>query len=316
MTNQQEILQQQSSKTGNLAATVSLIIAIVSYSASAIFIRLSEEEISSNATVFNRLAIAAVVLGLWKGINVVQYRLDDQKPVLQEFDIRRDFWMLPAMAIFYVAFQGLWSWSLTATTVAISTVLLSLKPLFTCLFAWIFWKQQFDNKFLIGIIIAIGGACAIGVSDLQVGIGKIEGDIAALLAGVFEAGYLLILEKLTTKLTATTTMLWCCSLGALFTLPIFLFIEDRLFPYSVKIWVYVIALAVVSQVLGQVFLALSLKKFSSGFVALVLLLESVLAGLAAWGIFQEILSLYDWMSLFIILLGLYIALSSQSAIKE
>ena len=59
------------------------------------------------------------------------------------------------------------------------------------------------------------------------------------------------------------------------------------------IWVSVIAMTVVSQILTQVFLALSLKKFSSGFVALVLVLEPVLAGLAAWGIFGEILSLYD-----------------------
>ena len=97
---------------------------------------------------------------------------------------------------------------------------------------------------------------------------------------------------------------------------IFIFTEDIIFPYSVRVWIFVIALAVVSQVLGQVFIAYSIKKFSSEFVALVLLLESVLAGIAAWVIFGEILSLYDWISLFVILLGLYIALSSQSAIKE
>ena len=306
----------QPDNTGNFVAIASLVVGLLAYSSAPIFIRLSEGEISSNATVFDRVAIATVVLGLWKGLNVLLYRLDDQKPEAREFDISRDFWLLPAMAIFYVALQVLWSWSLSQTTVAFSTVLLSLKPLFTCLFAWIVWNQSFDNKFLIGVIIAISGASAIGLSDLQVGMNKVEGDIAALLAGIFEAGYLLVVEKLRTKLTATTITLWCCFLGTLFSLPICLLTEDRLFPYSVSGWVFVISLTIVCQVLGQVLIADSLKKFSSAFIALVLLLESILAGLAAWGIFGERLSLFDWIALLIILLGLYLALSSQSAISE
>jgi len=102
----------------------------------------------------------------------------------------------------------------------------------------------------------------------------------------------------------------------LFSLPIFLFTENRLVPYSLNGWIFVISLALVCQVLAQVFLIYSLKKFSSAFVALALLLESILAGMAAWIIFGERLSLFDWIALFVILLGLYLALSSQSAIKE
>lgn len=302
--------------TGNLVAIASLAIGLLAYSSAPIFIRLSEGEISSNATVFDRLAIATVVLGLWKGLNALLYRLDDQKPEAGEFDISRDFWLLPAMAIFYVGLQVLWSWSLTQTTVAFSTALLSLKPLFTCLFAWIVWNQRFDKNFLIGIVIAICGAGVIGLSDLQVGTNKIEGDIAALLAGIFEAGYLLVVEKLRTKLSATTIMLWCCFFGTLFSLPICLFAKDRLFPYSASGLMFIISLALVSQVLGQVLIAYSLKIFPSASIAIVLLLESIMAGLAAWLIFGERLSLFDWIALLMILLGLYLALSSQSAIEE
>ncbi|NEP85736.1 MAG: EamA family transporter [Okeania sp. SIO2C2] len=86
--------------------------------------------------------------------------------------------------------------------------------------------------------------------------------------------------------------------------------------YSVNGWVFVISLAIVGQVLGQGLLAYSLKKFSSGFVALVLLLESILVAIAAWAIFGEALTLFDSVAFFAILLGLYLAVSSQSAVKE
>ena len=123
-------------------------------------------------------------------------------------------------------------------------------------------------------------------------------------------------EKLRNKFASTTIIPWCCALGTLLSLPILFFSEDRLFPYSVKGWVFVISLAIVGQVLGQGLLAYSLKKFSSGFVALVLLLESILVAIAGWAIFGEALTLFDWVAFFAILLGLYLAVSSQSAVKE
>ncbi|MGD1702673.1 DMT family transporter [Dapis sp. BLCC M229] len=315
MTNKLQLQSQQLEKKGP-TSIASLFVALLAISSSAIFIRLSEGEISSNATVFDRVAIATVIFGLWNSVNAVRYRLSDQKPVEQKLDISQDLWLLLAMATFYITSQGLWAWSLSQTTVAISTVLISLKPLFTCLFAWLAWGQRFDNKFLIGMIIAMVGAGSIGLEDLQIDTGKVEGDIAAFLAGICSAAYLLTVEKLRTKFAPTTIIPWCCGLGTLLSLPILFFSEDRFFPYSVNGWVFVISLAIVGQVLGQGLLAYSLKKFSSGFVALVLLLESILVAIAAWAIFGEALTLFNWVALFAILLGLYLAVSSQSAVKE
>ncbi len=166
------------------------------------------------------------------------------------------------------------------------------------------------------MIIAIGGTCAIGLEDLQIATSKLQGDMAAFLAAICGAAYLLSVEKLRTKFAPTTIILWCCGLSTLLSLPILVFFQDRLFPYSVSGWVFVISLAIVCQILGQGLLVYSLKKFSSGFVALVLLLESILVAIAAWVIFGETLTLFDWVAFLAILLGLYLAISSQSAVKE
>ncbi|MGB3512266.1 MAG: DMT family transporter [Microcoleaceae cyanobacterium] len=161
MTNQLEAPQKDSSQTRNLVAIAFLCVAVLAYSSGSIFIRLCEEEISPYGTVFDRVAFGTIAFGFWNGINALRYRLANDKPIQQKLDISRDICLLLAMATFYLAFQSLWAWSVSQTAIAISTVLGSLKPIFTCLLAWLLWGQRFDNKFLIGMIIAMVGASAI-----------------------------------------------------------------------------------------------------------------------------------------------------------
>ena len=54
------------------AAILSLFIALLTLSLAAIFIRFSEVELSSNATVFNRMWIATIFFGVWAGIKKLQ----------------------------------------------------------------------------------------------------------------------------------------------------------------------------------------------------------------------------------------------------
>ncbi|MBP0019670.1 MAG: DMT family transporter [Cyanobacteria bacterium SBLK] len=311
MTEQLKISQENEWPIGNLIAISTLFAALLTYSAAAIFIRLCEEEISPNATVFDRLALATLVFGFWKGLQIVRQKISPENPPQQEQNLGRDWWLLLTMSACYLGLQISWAWSISQTTVAMSTLLISLKPIFTCLFAWIILGQQFSKKFLIGVIIAIAGTGIITLGDLQMGAGKIQGDLAALLAAVLEAAYLLTLEKLRTKLDSIAIVFWCCGLGTLASFPIFLLTEERVFPISIKGWIFVISLTIVCQILGQVFLAYSLKQFSSGFISLLLLLEPILVASAGWAIFGEQLDLLDWIALLIILLGLYITLINQ-----
>ena len=77
-----------------------------------------------------------------------------------------------------------------------------------------------------------------------------------------------------------------------------------------------ISLAVICQALGQVLVAYSLNNLSSGFVALFLILDPVLTAIEAWVIFSEKLILLDWIAFFLVLLGIYLALSSQSSTQQ
>ena len=89
-----------------------------------------------------------------------------------------------------------------------------------------------------------------------------------------------------------------------------------MFPYSGIGWFFIIFQALFCQVFGQGLLAYSLSKLSSGVVSVTLLLEPVIASIFAWVIFSEKVSFFEWMTFAVVLIGIYLAQSSQSAIKQ
>ncbi|MEG3847784.1 DMT family transporter [Microcoleus sp. herbarium13] len=302
-------------------ALVWLSAALLAVSLAAIFIRLSEREIGPNATVFNRLWIATVVFAVWNGAGEMRRRISGDE--VEDVEGRsnysytlRDFLLLTAVGVVSSASLGFWAWSLTQTNVANSTVLRNLTPLFTTLGGWLLLGRRFDGRFLLGLAVAVGGAIAIGIDDLQTAGDNFAGDIAALLSAIFYAGNLLIAEHLRTKFPATTILMWRCFIGSILILPLVLLAGDRVFPYSWQGWLAVIALAVVCQAFGQGLLIHSLGRLSSGFVALFLLLEPAITAILAWLLFAEQLTFFNWLAFSVVLAGIYLAKSSGYAEKK
>ncbi|WP_299408957.1 DMT family transporter [Acaryochloris sp. IP29b_bin.148] len=290
---------------------MAMLAAIVALSLAAIFIKLSERELGPFATIFNRFWVAYVVL--WIGQEWRSFRSSKEEATQPIEYTRRDQLWLVAAALMFWGCIALWAWSLTRTEVANSTLLHNLTPLFTTLGGWLLLHQQFDRRFLLGLLVAMVGAGALGVGDLQLSTAHLTGDLASLFSAVFSAANLMIIEKLRAKFSVNIILQWCCFWGAIWTLPIVLLAEDRLFPISASGWVSVICLAVVCQVLGQGLQAFSLKRLSSGLVGILLLLDPVLAALTAWVLFAESLTLFKWSAFFVVLLGVYLAQSSGGA---
>lgn len=300
---------------GNFWAIFTLSVALLAVSFAAIFIRFSEREISPNATVFNRLWIATVVFAVWNGVGAARRRMSEDLPEVRSGYTLGDVILLTAVGIVSSASLGFWAWSLTQTNVANSTVLRNLTPLFTTLGGWLLLGRRFDNRFLVGMTLALVGALAIGIDDLQTAGENLAGDIAALLSAMFYAANLLIAEHLRIKFPATTILMWRCFIGSILILPLVVFAGDRVFPYSWQGWLAVIALAVICQAFGQGLLIHSLGRLSSGFVALFLLLEPVITAILAWMLFSESLSLFNWLAFAVVLAGIYLAKSSGNADK-
>ena len=294
---------------------LAILVSLIALSFTAILIKLSEAEIGSNATVLHRLWIATIVFWIWEGVNTLKQPENSPQAVSQSPNTYQQKGLLIVVAAVSTASIVCWAWSLSQTSVANSTVLRNLTPLFTSICGWLLLNHRFDSKFLLGMGLAIVGALVIGWDDFNLGQNHLIGDAIALFSAFLSAIYLLVLERLRNSINTIKILLWRCALGALLLFPFVLSTKESLFPSSYQGWLILIALAIVCQVIGQGLLVYSLKRFSSSFLAIFLLLEPILTALLAWMILAENLNLFNGIAFILIIAGIYIAKSSNSAMK-
>jgi drug/metabolite transporter (DMT)-like permease len=301
-----------SAPASKLNSFVLLCIALLSVSFAPIFIRFSQTELGSFATVFDRFLVFFMAFG---GAQILARHFSP--PVPPDLPAPAHPWfLLVTTGVIATLSLGLWAIALEYTTVAKCMLLNNLTPIFTSLGSWFVFRKTFDLRFLLGLIIALAGAMSLGLADFWGDQGHLLGDAYALLSAVFLGIYFLLVEFLRGRYSATTILLWRCSVGCLILVPIVYGVEGQFFPTTVPAICAVLGLGLISEGLGQRLLAQSLTSFSSSFIALFLLLEPIISALLAWAIFQEALNPSTLLGFVVILTGLYLAQSSQSSQPE
>jgi drug/metabolite transporter (DMT)-like permease len=314
VTNPVALPDQQARLTSSLIPSASLLfLAVFTLSFAAIFIRWSEQYIGPTATVFNRFWISFAILGLVQGIRSLISQFFGDSPTQQQTYTLQDVVLLLASGAIISISQVSWAWSVTQTSIANSNLLHNSAPIFTTLGGWLLLGHRFDRKFLIGMALAMGGALTIGIQDLQIAGDHVVGDVLALLSAVFYALNFLVSEKLRVKFSTATILLWSCFFRGCITFPIALFTEDQIFPSSLQGWLAVICLAVFCQIIGSGILIYSVKRFSSGFTSMFLLLEPIITTILAWILFAESFSPLNAITFFVVLVGIYLAKSGQGS---
>ena len=296
----------------SVSAILSLCIALFAVSFAPIFVRFSETSLGASGTIFNRMLVFLVGFGigqaLWRSFARPSAETEAKPPIT-----RKEWVLLTVVGIASATTLVLWAVALEYTSVAKCMLLNNLTPVFTSLGAWMFFGKRFDNRFLVGMTIALVGALGLGLEDLQSAEGNLIGDFYSLLSAVFLGGYFLVAERLRSRFSATTILLWRCTLGASMLLPIVLLTEGQLFPTTWLSWVGAIGLGLVSEGLGQRLIVDCMDRLSAGFVSLFLLLEPLVSAMLAWIIFAEQLSPITWVGFAVILTGIYLAKSSSAS---
>lgn len=292
---------------------LTLACALLGIAFASILLVIAETELSPYAATFDRLSIATVVFaGWWISQRLVRQRLaqigtgEDSAPL--------DTFVLGLILLSGLAFSSslsIWAWSLTQTSVANSTLLNNMMPIFTTLGAWALFKEHFSQRFLWGIAIAIAGVIIIGVEDLQM-TGGLLGDGAALLAAMLSAVNILCVQQLRKRFDAVWIMMWTSLIGSGVLLTIIWLRQEPIFPSTATGWGAVISLAALSQVLGQGLLTYCLKALSASFVSVSMLAIPVLAAVLAVVLFDETLSLLNWLAFAVVLCGIYVSVSAQA----
>ncbi len=305
-----------------LVSLAALFFALIPISLAPALTKLSEHEIGPNAVAFHRSWIAAVVFALLSAKEAARDRQAVMLPeAIEPIDsakqpmTRKEVGLLLITGTAATASLLLWTWSLSETSVANVALLSNLNPIFVGIAGYFLFGQKFDRRFVVGLVLALLGAVAFELSEVQFSAEQLQGDALSFISAAFIATYLILIEKLQGRFSTSTIMMWRCGITTTFLLPLLPFIETRLLPQTQNGWLLIIFQALFCQVLGQGLLAYSLSKLSSGVVAITLLLEPIIASIFAWFIFGEQITLADWICFVVVLGGVYLAQSSKAAVK-
>ena len=183
-----------------------------------------------------------------------------------------------------------WFWfeSLTFTTVASATTIVSTEVIWVSLGFFLFLKGKLSRKAIAAIGVAFVGTVCIAFADSGTGGTHLKGDFLALLAAVAVAVYMLLGRVVRSQVSNTVytyVVYFACAAGLLMMSVVQ---QQGLFAYGWNGILIGLALAVFSTILGHSVFSWCLKFFSPSFVSACKLCEPVVSATMAAFLFGEI----------------------------
>lgn len=228
---------------------------------------------------------------------------------------KRD-WIFSIISGIFLAFHFiLWFESLNYTSVASSTVLVTLQPLFAFIGAYIFFKEKVSAKAIVSGLLAIFGSIIISWGDFQISGNALFGDILALIACALVTAYLLFGQTVRKRLSLVTYTFVVYTISTV-TLFVYVLIKrEPLFPYEQSDWIYFILLALVPTLLGHTLFNWSLKWVSTSTISMAILFEPVGATILAFYLLNESVIWTQLLGGGIVIIGITVFLMDERKIS-
>jgi drug/metabolite transporter (DMT)-like permease len=167
--------------------------------------------------------------------------------------------------------------------------------------AWARWPRARE---WLGIVAALAGAAILMGRSFEVSAQTLVGDLFCLLAGLLYAGYLLILQDARRMVPSWRLLSWSSAAGVPVLLIAALLHGEPVIPHD---WWPLVALAFLSQIVGQGCLVYALRHFSPLAIGLALLTQPAIAAFAGWLAFGETLGPIDVVGMLLLAAALVIA---------
>ena len=203
--------------------------------------------------------------------------------------------------------MAVWHYSIQMTTVANSTLLANVAPVFVVLGGWILFRTRVTRTYLIGLAAAMTGVFILSQASLSFSHDRFIGDLLGVLTAVFYAAYQMSVERLRRRFSTLTIMKYAIPVSALAMLPVAIASGDDLLPVTLAGWGFLIALAAGPQVFGQGLIAWALAHLPVAFASVSLLVQPVTAALVAWALFGENIGVQQAIGAVIVLGGIMLA---------
>lgn len=243
------------------------------------FVRLAD--VGPVAAAFWRMALAVPVLFLATAML-------RQAPVHQA---RGLWWVLGLSGLAFAADLGSWHVGITMTTLANSTLFGNAATLIFPIYGFLVarsWPTRSQGLALA--LAAAGGGLLLGRSA-ELSSDHLVGDLFCLLAGVLYAVYFIAMSRARAAMAPLPALAWSSLASVPALLAAALFLREAVVPTD---WTPVVALAVVSQLIGQVLMIYALGHLSPLVVGIALLIQPVVSAAIGWIVYDERLGPLDF----------------------
>lgn len=268
---------------------------VFALSTSAIWVRVAAAP--SGVTAFYRLAITAMAL--------LPFFLLSRKTQAEVRALRRGQWLrIIAAGLFLALHYLLWFESLNYTSIASSTVIVCLQPLFSIVLEWALLKSHFRPAALIGCGVALIGSVIIGFGDFQISGMSLLGDVLAFVAAGVISGYYFLGQTIRTEVSALTYSVLAYFTSAAVLLLYTQVRGEPLLGYPSQTWLAFAGIALIATVGGQFVFNLLLKQLPASAVTMSILGEPVGTCILAYLFLHESISLQQMIGIVTIIGGL------------
>lgn len=270
-----------------------LLIGVMALSASAIFVKLANAP--SSIMAFYRIFFSFCVIF-----------------TISKKDTRKELLSLSKKEIILGIISGislalhyfLWFQSLNLTSVASSTVIVTLQPLFAFVAGYLFFKERYTKLAVLGFIIAVIGSVIIGWGDFQLSSRALIGDLLAFISAGFISTYFIIGQYTRARLSTFSWITLTYFFAFVFLGILSLIMKIPFTGYSLNTWLNIFGITLISTLLGQVIFTWLLKYFPATVISMTILGEAVGTCILGYFILHETVSLKQFIGIVVILFGI------------
>jgi drug/metabolite transporter (DMT)-like permease len=277
---------------------LALAVGLAGLGLSAIFVKWAN--VPGAVSGFYRMVIAAGVMAVPFGIQVRRAPLS-----------RRHILFAAVAGLFFAGDLTTWNTAVLVTNAANATLFGNTSPFWVALGALVLFKEKLRPLFWGGLVLAMLGVTVILGEDLVAHPALGSGDLLALLGGFFYGMFLLATERARDKLSSLVSWWISAAVCTVVLLALGGLLRQPLTGYPREAYYSLIALALVTQVIGWLAINYALGHLPASVVSPTLLGQPVITAIAAVPLLGQALSGVQIAGGALVLVGIYIVHRSK-----
>ncbi|SDT49917.1 Permease of the drug/metabolite transporter (DMT) superfamily [Paenibacillaceae bacterium GAS479] len=294
------IIHMNSTSLSKTSLVVPLLVSMIAISFAPILVRYSDAPVSVQGQYRMLFTFLLMLPFGWR-----------QLPAIRKLSLKD--WALLAGAGFFLALHFLlWMASLSYTSIASSTIMLTLEPVFVAILAYFFLRDKLGKAALIGMTVSIGGAILISSGDFGLSRTAFFGDSLSLLGTAAIAFNIILAKRLLTRMPSYVYSLIVFGFTALFFTGYNIAVGYSMTDYPSTEWGIFLLLAIVPTVFGHMVFNWLLQYLRATTVSMTVLAEPVGASLLALLLFGEAISSFQLFGGGLMIAGFILYLRAES----